>query len=108
MAIEIIAVEGGNRVRIDGDFTIYEVDEYKDILRKSSKTLCAKDKNVELDLAEVNEIDTSGLQLLATLARQAKSKGGQMKVVSVSEDAEEKINLSGLMDVFNEKHGGEH
>ena len=108
MTIEIIAVEGGNRVRIEGDFTIYEVDEYKDTLRKSSRTLCAKNNNVELDLAEVNEIDTSGLQLLATLSRQAKSKGCQMKVVSVSEDAEELINLSGLMNVFNEKHEGEH
>lgn len=107
MGIEIISVEGRSRVRIEGDFTIYEVEEYKDKLKKSSSTMCSKNKKVELDLSEINEIDTCGLQLLATLAKQAKNKGCQMKFMSVSETAKEAISLSGLMDLFDGEYEGE-
>jgi len=107
MGIEIFSVDGGSRVRIDGDFTIYEVEEYKDELKKSSRSLCSKNKNVELDLSGINEIDTSGLQLLATLAKQAKSKDCLIKIMSVNETAKEAIKLSGFLDLFNGECEGE-
>ncbi len=59
--------KGHGRVRIEGEMTIYNAVELKDALIKA----LAKFQYLEVDLAEVTEIDTSGLQLLLLLKRES-------------------------------------
>jgi len=80
-------------VCIDGELTIYTVQEYK----KSLLEKFSADKALELDLNGVDEIDTSGLQLLAAIAKQLSENGSEMSISSLSDVAREALESSRLM-----------
>ncbi len=81
---------------ISGDLTIYTANEYRDsILEKFSA-----EKNIEIDLAEVEEIDSSGLQLLAAMNKEITSHGCEMQLVSVSDVVIDALETSCLINDF--------
>ncbi|MDY0975966.1 STAS domain-containing protein [Massilia sp. CFBP9012] len=80
---------GGLSIHIDGDLTIYEAAE----ARASLLALIDGVRSVELDLADVGDIDSAGLQLLLATAR---TLGGCLTLVHASGAVVEAIGLLGL------------
>ena len=97
MALKIETKKQINRIQIDGDLTIYEVGEYQETLKQAF----LPDKPVELDLGEVEEIDTSGLQLVAVLCKQARQNGADVRFTAMSSEADEAVNHYRLLHALD-------
>ncbi len=93
MSIKIEDDEHKTSLCIDGELTIYTAQEY----RQSIIAGFTANKKLELDLTEVEEIDTSGLQILAAIAKELAENGNEMKIIAVSDVANDAIQASHLM-----------
>ncbi|HEY4373241.1 MAG TPA: STAS domain-containing protein [Burkholderiales bacterium] len=71
-----------NTLRIEGEMTIYRAAEIKQQL--TDFLAAAGAAGVTLDLAEVSEIDCSGVQLLAVARDAARAAGGQLRLAAPS------------------------
>lgn len=79
------------------EMTIYTAQEYRTtILKKFS----AK-KNMEVDLADVEEMDASGLQLLASISKELENNGATMNIIAMSDVASDAIEMSRLKNDLN-------
>ncbi|OOE88999.1 STAS domain-containing protein [Salinivibrio sharmensis] len=78
--------------QITGSITIYEVKELEIAFTLSDGV------NVEetWDLKGVEEVDTCGIQWLASVRARLRDKGGSLRLINVSEELSEKIRLLGL------------
>ena len=56
---------------------------------------------VRLDLSQVNDVDSSGLQLLLAFFLEVRKRGGRLELVSVSDTLIETIGLAGLKRQFS-------
>ena len=83
-------------LRLEGAMTIYEAAALKDRLLGALQAA----GGIELDLSQVAEIDTAGVQLLVLLKREALAAGKSFSVVAhgqASQDAIELLNLGGSL-----------
>ncbi|WP_291271013.1 STAS domain-containing protein [Geothrix sp.] len=55
-----------------------------------------------LDLSGIGDLDLSGLQLLATLDRDLRAKGGCLALTGLKEAWKDRFNLLGLTDLLQE------
>ncbi len=78
---------------IDGELTIYKAKEYRDYLADNFNA----DKVLEVDLEGIEEIDTSGLQLLAAMRKQLSDSGNEIIITAASEQAKDALETSRLM-----------
>ncbi len=88
----------GGRIVIAGELTIYTVMELKDELL----TGLSATEELELDLAEVGEIDGAGLQLLVMIKQRAAVLGKVLKFTGHSPVVVELLDLSGLAGFFGD------
>ena len=58
--------------------------------------------SVEIDLSEVEAIDTAGVQLLAVCRINALEKGKTFQITSVSETVKEALKLTGLESMLED------
>jgi len=63
-------------IAISGELNIYTVGEWRYRLITESEGI----DDIELDLGEVSEIDSAGLQLLVALSRQLAAEGRQLRI----------------------------
>lgn len=68
------------RLAIQGEFTIYTAGEWRDRLM----SLPSAAARIELDLADVSEIDTAGLQLLLAGRQEWAQSGRQLALPGAS------------------------
>jgi anti-sigma B factor antagonist len=76
-------------IRVSGEMTIYNARE----LKKGLATHLFAAKDLVMDLTEVSEMDTAGLQLIVLAMKESMSSGGRFKVASLSRPAERIITL---------------
>ena len=88
---------GSCRLSIAEDFTIYVIDGIKDELSKELDIY----NNFELDLSEVEEFDSSALQLLLAFDREIKRQEKQLVITGVSSAILKLFNTYGLSQYFN-------
>ena len=70
-------------------------------LVKSMEKLVESDLNaIQLDLAQVESIDTAGIQLLVSCRNSALARGKTFIIVSLSETVREALKISGLQQIF--------
>ena len=81
-------------IKLD-DLTIFNAMSTQEVLVKA-----LSDGQAEFDLSDVGEIDSSGLQLLIALRKQADKDGKVVKFHSVSEPVMELIKQYGMADVI--------
>lgn len=88
--------ESSNRLEIEGELTIYVAAEMKEKIG----VLLSNDAAIEIDLAQVGEIDSSGLQLL--LLAQCECAKQQRSIVfrNPSEAVLDCWRLCGVSDLF--------
>jgi anti-anti-sigma factor len=82
-----------------GDFNIYSspafIAELKSALKSSNK--------IAVDLAGVNEIDTSGIQALIAVKKECAKTGKQFKIINHSHAIIRMLDLLGLVGFFGDK-----
>ena len=86
------------RVFIQGDLTIYTARELADTLLQPIAG-CA---SLEVDLSEVTEVDTAGLQLLIAAKNEAAAQGKTLHCTGHSEAMLAALDLSGLVGFFGD------
>jgi len=89
MEFELEAVAGG-ALRIAGNMTVYSAGDLKTALL--AQTMVGQSV-LDLDLSQVREFDTAGLQLLLMLKRRTQ---GQMRIVSCSHAVRGTLSLCHL------------
>lgn len=85
-------------LRIQGEMTIYRAVELK-------QTLMAPLQDgiiLEANLAEVTEIDTTGLQLLMLAKKTAQERGGELRLVAHSAAVIDVLELLDLTEWFGD------
>ena len=79
-----------------GNLTIYEASSAKDELLQ----LTAQDGVIALDLTQVAEIDTAGMQLLLLCHRENAKQGKALRISGCSPAVQDLIDLYDLAGVF--------
>lgn len=85
-----------NRLSLDGEMTIYTAAELKGRLMqrlRASETLA-------IDLSRVGEIDSSGVQLLLLMFKEAATENKCIRIVESSPAFDEVVFLCCMQDVF--------
>jgi len=72
----------GGELRVNGEMTIYRASEVAQTLFAAVR---AHDGDVSLDLSDVTEFDTAGLQLVLMARRMTEARGRRLDVVQPSE-----------------------
>lgn len=85
------------RLEVEGDLTILTARRQKERLLPA---LRAPYTVIEVDLAQVTEIDTAGVQLLLMGCNVAMVMGGALKLVRTSPAVAEVIELLSLRQIF--------
>jgi anti-sigma B factor antagonist len=97
MGVKVTTGDNSCRVCLEGELTIYKVAEYRQALLDS----CQWDRDIEVDLSEVSELDSAGLQLLAALHRQVLEGGNKLVCIGASEVAVSAFELCRFSDVLS-------
>lgn len=92
------AADGTTRLTADGDLTIYHAVEIKQRLIDGIRG----SKVLELDLAQVGEIDTAGIQLLALAKRESLKLDHAMLIVGHSPAVREVIEFFNMVAFFGD------
>ncbi len=86
------------RVAVSGDIEMMTIKDFKDKLLALGKD---GDKDIELDMADVNYIDSSGVGVLISLLKLQKKKEKTVVITEVSDKVLNVLKLSSLAEVFN-------
>lgn len=89
-----------NVIALEGELTIYRAAELKPLLLAA----LAGTGPIELDLGEVSEVDTAGVQLLMLLRREALAQGRSLQLRAPSLAVAEAFELLDLAAWFGEEH----
>jgi len=100
MDVELKVKRDGSQCRLSimGELCIYDAAELKPQLLEH----LAHCNELELDLAEVNEIDCSGFQLLYLLKREAKSSNKKLRLVNHSQATVDMLGLLNMEAYFGD------
>ena len=85
-------------VTLQGALDIYAAAQ----VREHLATLIAQHPVVELQLSEVSEIDTSGVQILLAAKQQANTRDHSLKLTAHSPAVIEALELCGLLPYFGD------
>ncbi len=89
---------GTQRLELDDDLTIYNALPLKDRLLAA----LANAQELELDLSQVSEIDTSGFQLLVLTKREAQRQAKTLRLVAHSAAVREVLDLYNMVGYFGD------
>jgi anti-sigma B factor antagonist len=77
-------------IRLDGELTMHRAEEIRPLLLASLPTDGAV---ARVDLSQVSEIDTAGLQLLMAASRETVNRGTSLQIVAASQAVRETLEL---------------
>jgi len=97
MTISIKTEKSINQVLVEGDFTIYDASTYHETLKVGFQP----GKDIEFDLSGVEEIDSSGLQMMAVYGKKVIANGAEVRFTGMSETAKEALDKSRLLVTLN-------
>jgi len=81
---------------VSGEFTIYTAGEWRERLLAA----VTGQAEVSLDLSEISEIDTAGLQLLIATQREVHAAGGSLHLAAPSAAVREVLSFCHMNDFF--------
>ena len=101
MSIEVEAKDGNCNVLIADNMTIYEaVDQKKQLLKALKKV--KKKEQMEINLSDVNEMDTAGLQVLLLIKKTAEQEKKVVLLVAHSPASLDVIDRYNLAAYFGD------
>ncbi len=84
-------------ITVDGYIEMMTIKNFKEKLFEIGHNI---DKNIEIDLSNVEYIDSSGVGVLISLLKLQKKKGKTLNIKKVSPKVLNVLKLSSLSDVF--------
>lgn len=81
-------------INIDGEFTIYRAEAICNTLRHA----VSQGGDLELDLRDVSEFDSAGLQIVLAAQRSVHARAAVFRVVGISAAVAEVFGMLGLSD----------
>jgi len=87
-------------LRIEGEMTIYRAAELKGVLDDALAAAVAGAQALILDLSQVTEFDSAGVQLLLVARREAERHGQALRLAACSPAVHEVFGLTGLAARF--------
>lgn len=88
-----------NKLSVEGSLIFDNAEPLKEELLAKLEKL-KPDKPVKIDFSHVEEIDSSGIQLLISLFKTMESRNLRYKLESISDEMVEILDLSGLNKYF--------
>ena len=88
-----------NKVAVEGNLIFDNAEKLKQLLLGRMEKI-TPGKPVILDLSGVQEVDSSGLQLLVAFFKSLQDRGIKCSVSSINKELLEILNLSGLAKYF--------
>ena len=98
MNIEVKDNEAVISVKVNGDIEMMTIKEFKEKLLELGQSA---DKDIELDLSEVEYIDSSGVGVLISLLKLQKKKDKVLQIKKASQKVMNVLKLSSLSDVID-------
>ena len=97
--MDILINETNDKVNISvkGDIEMMTIKNFKQKLFEIGETI---KKDIEIDLSDVDYIDSSGVGVLISLLKLQKQKGNTLTINKVSPKVLNILKLSSLSDVF--------
>ena len=92
--------EASSALAIAGEFTIYTANDLKARLLETIAS--AKAANIDIDLSEVTEIDSAGLQLMVMAKREAADCGKNVRFCNHCAPVLDVIDLCDLTGFFGD------
>ena len=89
--MEIVLESTGMKVK--GNCVIQELQPLQ---KTMLETINSERSSIEIDLSEIEAIDTAGVQLLAVCRKSALEKGKTFRITSESEAVKEALKITGL------------
>ena len=87
----------GTGLTVKGNCLVQELEP----LVKSLGEMVASDRNsIQIDLSNVESIDTAGIQLLASCRNSALARGKSFSIVLMSDPVREALQITGLQQIF--------
>lgn len=86
------------KLRIENEMTIYTAAEMKTQLM----ALITKDVELELDLSQVSELDTAGLQLLILTKRECEANAGELHLTNHSLAVLDVLEMCNMTQFFGD------
>lgn len=87
-----------SRLNLNGDITIYEAATLKNELL----SVLQESEMLEIDLSDVTELDTAGLQLLLMLKSESQIENRQVRFIQHSNAVREVLDLCDLAALFGD------
>ena len=97
--MEIVLESTG--IKVKGNCVIKELEPLQKIMLD---TIESERSSVQIDLSEVEAIDTAGVQLLSVCRINALEKGKTFQITSVSEPVREALKLTGLGSMLEDSN----
>ena len=88
-------------IKVKGNCVIQELEPLQKIMLD---TIESERSSVQIDLSEVEAIDTAGIQLLTVCRINALEKGKTFQITSVSEPVREALKLTGLGSMLEDSN----
>ncbi len=98
MRVQIERGEQGQRLRIEGEMTIYSAAEHKAQILDHLEAY----QELELDLSGVEEMDSAGLQILLLLKRECERAGHGLRLSNHSRAVFEVLELLNMQAHFGD------
>lgn len=98
MNIDINEKENLISIKVVGDIEMITIKEFK---QQMFEIVQNSDKEIEIDLEEVEYIDSSGVGVLISLLKLQKKKGKNLTLSKVSPKVLNVLKLSSLAEIFN-------
>ena len=86
------------KIELQGELTIYQAQEVNAVLREN----VADSRSLEINLQNVTEVDTAGIQLLLAAKRESERLGKKMSMVSHSNAVVEVLDLLNISHEFGD------
>lgn len=86
------------RLAPEGEMTIYTAAEFKESLASA----LADSADLEVNLSQVSEMDTSGLQLLILAKNECLARGGALRLTGHSSAVREVLDLCNMAAFFGD------
>ena len=85
-------------VEIKGDLDIYAEDEFRDLIGLEIENI---DKDLIIDIADLDYLDSTGLGLFMKIYRLINEKGHTVKIINPKENILKLFKITDLTEVFN-------
>jgi len=89
-------------LKLEGNLTIYEVGALRENLLSALKDV----NHLEIDMVEISECDTSGLQVLCSAKKTADKEGKRILLEGISKAIEDAMIKTGITHEMISHNGG--